>query len=78
MAPGDDPKPSPARPQRRAEPPDPAADLLRELRVLGVQLTVAGSKLKVRAPHGVLTERLRDEMATHRQGLVRLLALENP
>jgi amino acid adenylation domain-containing protein/non-ribosomal peptide synthase protein (TIGR01720 family) len=51
-----------------------ARQALSRLRQLGVRLTVDHGKLVVRAPRGVLTAELRDELAAHKQEILELLA----
>ncbi|MFG1891292.1 condensation domain-containing protein [Micromonospora sp. NPDC049051] len=49
------------------------AELLAELRGLGVELTVTDGRLTFRAPTGVLTDPLRQRLRTHRDALLALL-----
>lgn len=37
-------------------------DLLSHLREVGVQLTLDGDKLKIKAPQGALTDELKDQL----------------
>ena len=37
-------------------------DLLSQLRQVGIQLTLDGDKLKVKAPQGALTEELKEQL----------------
>lgn len=50
-----------------------AEAILERLRSLGARLSVAGDKLRVEAPTGVLTPELRRELIEHKAELLRLL-----
>ena len=52
-----------------------AAELLRQLRSLGVSLRVQGGELKLTAPKGVLNAELRDQLRSHKAELSELLAI---
>lgn len=49
------------------------ADLLTELERRGVKLTLAGDRLHVEAPAGVLTPDLKETLAKHKAALLTLL-----
>jgi hypothetical protein len=50
--------------------------LLRGLRLLGVELVLTRGKIQARAPHGILTRQLREELAAHKEEMAFLLRLE--
>ena len=52
-------------------------ELLNHLQALGVRLTVAGERLRVDAPVGVLTADLREALATHKTEVMAVLAQRN-
>ncbi|MEW6489813.1 MAG: hypothetical protein AB1578_18130 [Thermodesulfobacteriota bacterium] len=55
-----------------------AADLLRDLRARGVELTAEGDLLRWRAPPGVVTEPLMATMRQHKAALLALLDEPRP
>ncbi len=55
-----------------------AASLLDELRRRGVRLEAAGDRLRVNAPKGVVTERLRQRLAAHKEEILLLLGAPGP
>lgn len=48
-------------------------DLLSQLREAGVQLTLDGDKLKVKAPQGALTDELKEQLKQHKEGIIAFL-----
>ncbi|MCG8424974.1 MAG: amino acid adenylation domain-containing protein [Proteobacteria bacterium] len=50
--------------------------LLNQLAEIGVKLSIEGGRLKVRSPKGALTRTLRDQLASHRDEVLRLLSQE--
>jgi hypothetical protein len=50
-----------------------AANLLRELEKLHIELWVEGEQLKFRAPYGLLTDELRHRIGLHKREFIRLL-----
>ncbi|MFI0487359.1 non-ribosomal peptide synthase/polyketide synthase [Actinomadura sp. 9N215] len=50
-----------------------AVDLLTRLRDLGVGIQLEGENLRLRAPRGVLTQELREQLATHRAEILTFL-----
>ena len=51
-----------------------AASVLREARARGIQLSVRGDRLHVKAPIGALDPSLRSALSEHKQAILRLLA----
>jgi amino acid adenylation domain-containing protein len=59
-------------------PEDAVGDILAELGALGVRLSVEDGRLKVNAPKGTLTDKLRAEVSTHRDGIITRLREDGP
>ena len=57
---------------------DTIGDILAELGALGVRLSVEDGRLKVNAPKGTLTDKLRAVVATHRDGIITRLRRKWP
>jgi DNA-binding transcriptional regulator LsrR (DeoR family) len=53
-----------------------ALEILSDLRRAGAIVTVAGDKLRFEAPPGVLTDELKQRLATQKAEIIRLLQAE--
>jgi len=53
-----------------------ALEILTDLRRAGALVTIAGDKLRLEAPRGVLTDELKQRLATQKAEIIRLLQAE--
>jgi hypothetical protein len=53
-----------------------ALEILADLRRAGALVTIAGDKLRLEAPKGVLTDELKQRLATQKAEIIRLLQAE--